>query len=275
MKFSTASLLLLLSGSASAGWLGHKTELTIHLQEGVHDISEALAPEISMKGSQGENIDYGGSCAMLSPGTPGSVWGSVKSSDGKFNWDARLVASKGKYDFGDGEKNGVYGAVQGSNEEKNTFMWVSGACSTAGTVSPLKVGAKKVVELDDGKVMLSPRYDCATAEANLVLGYEKDNTQAYLTLSKEDQDLFVAHKINDSTSTTSKFGRQGFLSASVTHENEHLGSTTVTCTPDELGVEVTKDEWKAEVSTVGSPLSGAHGLKDLKVRLTKSMTFSL
>merc|ERR1711865_238822 len=78
----------------------------------------------------------------------GSVWGKLKSTHGNYNWTTKLEASNERYDFGDGTTQGVYGTVQGTNEQKDTFVWASGALSTtgtrAGTISPLKVGAKKL-----------------------------------------------------------------------------------------------------------------------------------
>lgn len=287
MKFSAASLLFLV-GSASAIT---KPKLTIRLQDGVYgDIMETLAPEISIDGSEGENLEYGGRCAVSEPGRPGSFWASLRSkvelgvgeTPTFLNLFSKVEVSQGQQDFGEGEMKGVYGTVEAENEEQDLFGWASVAVGFNGNVTPLKVGAKKIVELDDekGKVMVSPRYNVEEQFAEVVVGFEKDATQAYLTVSQDDQDLYLQHQLNDATSATAKVGKQlGFMSASVTNANE-LGVTTLTYTPDEVDVEIKNDGWVAGISTTAP--SGLAGLlsgkgleeQDLKVRLSKTMTFS-
>ena len=153
---------------------------------------------------------------------------------------------------------------------------------------PLKVGAKKIVAVpavvgNNGKVLLSTRHDFEDDESHVIVGYEKDYTQAYVTVSKKQQDLYVKPTINDSTSASTKLDRSGILSASVTHDSDQYESTTITYKPEELDLTVTKDGWMAGISTVGQPSVGhfwpvrdGHGQNhDLKVRLNKSMSWTL
>jgi len=321
MKLSTAALFLFLgSASAAREWKLEKPKLTIHLKNGpganpdtllggkfaVHEVA-AMKPDLSIKGSCGEDIEVGATlgvdkfCCQFHPLPPhvhlgsGSVWGKLKSTHGNYNWTTKLEASNERYDFGDGTMQGVYGTVQGTNEQKDTFVWASGALSTtgtrAGTISPLKVGAKKIMAVpadvgnNNGKVLLSTRHDFEDDESHVVVGYEKDYTQAYVTVSRKligMYNLHVKHTINDSTSASTKLDRSGILSASVTHDSDQYGSTTITYKPEELDLTVTKDGWMAGISTVGQPGVGGHFWPvrddhgqghDLKVRMNKSMSW--
>jgi len=310
MKFSTAALFLFLgSASAAREWTLEKPKLTIHLKDGpganpdtllggkfaVHEV-EGLAPDLSIKGSCGEDFEFGASrhLSKFTDQPPHaqnrvSVWGKLKATGGSYNWNTKLEASNDRYDFGDGTMQGVYGTVQGTNEQKDTFVWASGALSTTGRKKfrPLKVGAKRfymVGPIDVGtnrKLLLSARHDFEDDESNVIVGYEQDDTQAYVTVSKTEQDVYVKHTINDSTSASTKLGRSGILSASITHDSDQYGSTTITYKPEELDMTVTKDGWMAGISTVGQPSVGhfwpvrdSHGQgHDLKVRMNKSMSW--
>ena len=243
-----------------------------------------MKPDLSIKGSSGEDIEFG---ATFRCPEAMSVWGKLKSTGGSYNWTTKLEASSDRYDFGDGNMQGVYGTVQGANPQKDLLLWASGACSTTGMCRPLKVGAKKIVAWregadveDNGKVLvLVARHDFPHDDTAAVVGYVVADTEAYVTVSKQQQDLYVKHAINDRTSASTKWDRHGILSASVTHDSDQYGSTTITYKPEELDLTVTKDGWMAGISTVGQPSVGhfwpvrdGHGQNhDLKVRLNKSM----
>ena len=239
-----------------------------------------MKPDLSIQGSCGEDIEFGATF-RCPEALSGSVWGKLKATTvANYNWNTKLEASSERYDFGDGNTQGVYGTVEGTNEQQDTFLWASGALSTTGTISPLKVGAKKIIPVSatdmgtNGKVLLSTRHDFDDDESHVIVGYEKYDTQAYVTVSKKQQDLYVKHAINDSTSASTKLDRSGILSASITHDSDQYGSTTITYKPDEVDMTVTKDGWMAGISTGGKPGVGhlwpglfGHGQgHDLKVR---------
>jgi len=261
MKFSTAALFLFV-GSASAG-----TDFGLNLKHGSYgNVQSALAPEIAFSGDS-DDIEYGGSVDFASESMPKSIWGKKSTSAGGWNLDAKVEVSQGKYEFGDDEDAGAYVTLNGSDEEKETFVWGSGYASKAGA-SALKIGAKKVFSGENGKVMVSPRYDADTNTPEVVLGVEKDDTRAYLTLSEEEQDLLVTHKINDDNSASIKAGVSGFISASLTNESE-VGTTVVTVTPDDVDVEISKDGWTAGISSSDSITNLATA--EPSVRFSKSV----
>ena len=154
---------------------------------------------------------------------------------------------------------------------------------------PLESGSQKIIPVSatdmgtNGKVLLSTRHDFDDDESHVIVGYEKYDTQAYVTVSKKQQDLYVKHTINDSTSASTKLDRSRILSASITHDSDQYGSTTITYKPDEVDMTVTKDGWMAGISTGGKPGVGhlerwrglfGHGQgHDLKVRMNKSASW--
>jgi len=262
MKFSVASLFLL-AGYASAG----KPELSITLSDGSYgDVKSAVQPVIGMSG-EGSGIEYGASVDLASDGVPKSIWGQKTASSGGWDLKTRVELSQGKYPYAGG--TGAYVSLEAEDDDKETFLWSSGIVSKGDGVQSLKVGAKKIFNTDAGKIMIAPRHNFETEATKVVLGVEKDNTDAYLTLSGDKKDLLVKQRIDDSNSASLKVGCGGFISASVTRESD-LGSTKLTLTPDELDVEISNDGWVAGVSC-DKNLAAA----EPTVRFSKSLTFGI
>lgn len=217
---------------------------------------------------EADGVEYGGSVDLASDGLPRSIWGQTSSSVGGWNLKTRAEVSHMKYDY-DGESDGVYVTVQGNDEAEETFAWGSGIVDKAGA-TPLKAGVKKVMDTDAGKIMVAPRYNFGTSTSAVVVGYENDDTRAYLTVEEGgEKNLLVEQKIDDDNSATIKAGLSGLIAATLTNESD-LGSTTVTLTSDELDVEINKDGWVAGITT-------SKNLADAEptVRFSKSLTFGV
>jgi len=242
MKTTTAALFFIV-GSASAGGT---PEVSITLRQGDYDsIQSALAPQITFEGDV-EGVEYGASMDVTKLGVP-KVWGQLNSEVSGWNLKTRAEYTEGEYDYGAEGRKGVYVTVKGNNEEKDTFIWGSVAISTD-NATPLKVGAKKVFETDNGKFMVAPRYEFEDSTATVVLGYEKNDTSVFLSASQDSQDVKVTHKIDDENTASIKGGSTGFLSASLENESE-FGTTKVTLSPDSADVELEKDGWMAGFSS--------------------------
>jgi len=264
MKFSAASLLLL-AGYASAG----KPELSFTLTDGsFSDIKSATSPKVTFLGGNGNsgNVKYGGSVDLAENGTPKSIWGSTTTGVGSgWNLKSKIEVSQGVYDFPGDEDSGAYVSIQADNDDKDTFVWAAASISKA-DVSPLRAGAKKVIEADAGKILISTNHDFRDEETTVVAGFEKDGTQAYLSVVGE-KSLLVKHNLNDENSVSIKTGLNGLILASVQNDSD-LGSTTVTYTPEEVDVEIKNDGWKAGISSSMPITSGQPN-----VRFSKSISF--
>jgi len=110
---------------------------------------------------------------------------------------------------------------------------------------------------------VAPRYNFEEQEAKVVLGFEKDDTQAYLTVSEKSKDVLIQHKINEDNSVAIKMADSAFLSASVENESD-VGTTTVTLTPDEVDLKVKNDGWTGVISASKPILSSPVAVKFCK-----------
>jgi hypothetical protein len=130
----------------------------------------------------------------------------------------------------------------------------------------LKAGAKQIIETGAGKFLIAPRHHFTEDKTTVVVGFEKDDTQAYLSVVGE-KTLLVKHKINDDNSVSIKADLDGLVLGRVKNLSR-IGSTTVTYTPEEMDVEIESDGWKTGISspmpfTIGQPV----------VRFSKSISF--
>jgi len=236
MKFLVAATILL-SGYASAS-----PELSLTLKDGSFgSLSEAGSPAIKFHGTSG-GIEYGGSAELGTDGIPKSIWGQTTTTASGWNLKSRAELSHGLYDF-DGEDSGAYVTVEGTNDDEDAFVWASGSMSADGGFKPLTAGVKKVLEGDNGKFMIAPRFSFESHEAKVVVGFEKDDTKAYATLSQDEKNVLVEHKVNDSNSASFKAGSAGFISASISNESD-VGTTKLTYTGSSVDVEIENDGWK-------------------------------
>lgn len=244
-------------GFVSADFSGIKPKLSLTLKDGSYDnLQSAFAPRLSVDGSQGA-FDYGASLDAPDDWTdiltsPKSIWAqgtSLDVMDSGWSLKGRAEYTEGKYDYPNGR--GVYLTVEAKDEDSTFFGWFSGhACAEEKKPSALKIGSKKLFDLNDGsssKIMVEPRYDFEDGLPDLCLGYERDETlRAYLTVSPEDQNIKVIQSVNDYNTLSAKVGRRsGFVSASL-HNYSDLGRTKITITRDSADVELTTDDgWMA------------------------------
>eukprot|EP00536_Pseudo-nitzschia_multiseries_P009946 jgi/Psemu1/242580/estExt_Genewise1.C_2900032 len=259
MKFSAAALFLF-AGCASAG--GPQLSLTLK-DGGYGSVKSALSPSLSF-GGESNGLEYGASLDLSSDSLPKSIWGQTKSTVGGWSIKTRAELSQGKYDYG-GKSSGAYITVEGTDDDE-TYVWGSGVVSD-GDVHALKVGGKKIIETDAGKIMVAPRYSFENSDTEVVLGYEKDDTKAYLTLAEDQASLLVKQKLNDANSATIKADKDsGFVAATLTNESD-LGSTKFTLTPEDIDVQINNDGWVAGITTSRKLDS------EPQVRFSKSLTF--
>jgi hypothetical protein len=203
---------------------------------------------------------------LVESGAPKSIWGSKTISVGSgWNLRSKVEVSQGMYDFPAEEDSGAYVSVQADNDDNDTFVWAAASISKA-DVSPLRAGAKKIIEAGEGKILISTSHDFKEEQTTIVAGFEKDDTQAYLSVVGE-KNLLVKHKINDENSISIKTGLDGLILASVQNDSD-LGSTTVTYTPEEMDVEIKNNGWKAGISSFMPLTSGQP-----TVRFSKSISF--
>eukprot|EP00546_Thalassionema_frauenfeldii_P007686 CAMPEP_0178921502 /NCGR_PEP_ID=MMETSP0786-20121207/15599_1 /TAXON_ID=186022 /ORGANISM="Thalassionema frauenfeldii, Strain CCMP 1798" /LENGTH=268 /DNA_ID=CAMNT_0020595693 /DNA_START=97 /DNA_END=900 /DNA_ORIENTATION=- len=248
------AILFMFVGFASADFSGFKTKLSLTLTDGTFgNLQSAFAPRLSLGGRQGP-INYSASIDAPTDWTEAeAIINSPKSlnlenaiidvMDSGWSLKSRAELTQGKYDYPKGR--GIYVAVEAHNEDSTTYGWFSGHACIEEAPKALKIGGKKIIPLDyDSKVMVEPRYNFDEGP-DLCLGYERYDTQAYLTVAAQDQNIKVVHNVNDSNRLSAKVGRTGFVSASLVNDSD-MGRTRVMVTSDSVDVELkTRDGWMA------------------------------
>ena len=214
-------------------------------------MKDSLQPKLFLGGDVGNTgIEVG---AEMDVGldvmsAPKSLW-AQKSLNVLDGWSLKTRAeyTEGKK-YRDGAP-GVYLSLEASDADRTCFGWASGDVSKSGA-SPLKFGGKKIFDTNKGKFMIEPRYRTYPGSnpkgPNVCLGYEpNDDTQVYLTASKDDQNLKVVQAINDDNTLSLKGGTaDGFLFAKLESSSD-MGKSTITVSPSDLDVELEQDGWKA------------------------------
>mmetsp|Transcript_14634 Transcript_14634/g.21582 ORF Transcript_14634/g.21582 Transcript_14634/m.21582 type:complete len:290 (-) Transcript_14634:19-888(-) len=271
-------------GFVTADFSGNpiKPKLSLTLTDGTFDnLQSAFAPRFSVGGTQGP-FDYGATFDAT-PATdlndakdailPKSVWAqgtALDIMDSGWSLKGRAEFTQGHQHEGYPNGRGVYLTVEVKDDDYTAFGWCSGhVCLEEPVPRALKFGAKKVFDLPNTanqKVMVEPRYSFEENGPDLCLGYERDDTRAYLTVSRDDQNFKVVQKVKNTGNVIScKAGRTGFVSASLTNDSD-LGQTKLTVTKDSVDVELkTEDGWLA-----GFHLDGMSLTSEPSVRFKKT-----
>lgn len=185
--------------------------------------------------------------------------------------------SEGKYDYDSEGKRGVYLTVEAKNEDENTFAWASGDLSLTPKAELLKVGAKRIFDMNSGtKLMVEPRYN-HRGVPDVVLGVEKEHddesdTRVYLTASQEDQNVMIQHTRDATTASVKAGTSNGFMRASLKQDFENIGALKATLTSKDVDLELQQDGWTAGVN-VG--LEGLSLDSEPTVRFSKKLSFSV
>lgn len=234
------------------------------------DLPSALSPTLSWKEEVGD-VELGASIEVQPDilGAKKSLWANLARGIGGWTLKTRAEYSEGLYDYNTEGQRGVYLSMEANDEDESTFVWFAGNACTSGA-RPLKIGGKKVLTTDMGKIMVEPRYNFERELADACVGLEMEDTRAYLTVSGKDQNLKVVHQINDSNKASIKAGTaHGFMYARLENKSE-LGDSTLTVSADEIDLQMSQDGWTAGLS-VSAPFMEA----EPRVRFNKKLSFSV
>jgi hypothetical protein len=270
MKTSLAALLLFL-GHASAGG----PELSLTVKDGTSGgLTSAITPKLAYKGSH-SGVNVG---ASIDHDLSKTAFVEKKLDISGWNLRTHAEYSEGIYPYDSEGQRGVYLTVEAKNEDENTFAWASGDVSLSPNAELLKLGAKRVFNMDSGiKLMVEPRYNFEKEGGpDVVLGVEKvhddeSDTRVYLTASQKDQNLMIQHS-RDATTASIKAGiSNGFMRASLKQDFENIGSLKATLTSKDVDLELSQDGWKAGVNV---DLEGLSLESEPTVRFSKTLSFS-
>lgn len=156
-----------------------------------------MDPTINWEGSakSGDiDIDYGVEAAVR-PTTdiaslPRNMWG--KASTNVSGWG---VSARAEVDGQDRSSTALEFDADNADADLSLRM----VASTGGGFNIDSVEATKGLDMDGARVTINPRYNMATEDADVRVGYSNDNTDVTLTASADSQEVNIKHKLDNTS----------------------------------------------------------------------------
>jgi len=260
MKFSTITLFSVFSVAAAG-----RPQLSISVQDGSFAGLDAVDPSISWSGSSKSgdvDIEYGvdvGASSTDIASLPKKFWG--KASTEVSGWMASVRA---EIDAADIKKADL--EIEAVNGDSSVTV----LASTGDSFSVSKVEATQGFDSGDAKISVNPRYNLETEEADIVIGYDKGDTNVELTASAEAQSVTISQQVDDDNRVAPTLTSSGSISLEWERSLGDDNSLTATVTPDEsLDLEWKDSEWTANINM---PISGA-SIESAKVNIKREVNF--
>jgi len=260
MKFSAVTLLSLFGVAASG-----RPQLTISVQDGSFAGLDAYDPSITWSGSSKSgdvDLEYGvdvGASSTDIASLPKKIWG--KASAEVSGWLASVRADIDAADMKSADLE--IDAVNGDTSVKML-------ASTGEGFSLSKVEATQGFDFGDARITVNPRYNMATEEADVVIGYDKGDTNVELTASADAQSVTVSQQVDADNRIAPTLTSSGSVSLEWERSLGDDNSLTATVTPDEsLDLEWKDSEWTANINM---PISGA-SIESAKVNIKREVNF--
>jgi hypothetical protein len=260
MKFSAVALFSVFSVAAAG-----RPQLSISVQDGSFAGLDAVDPSISWSGSSKSgdvDIEYGvdvgaSSCDIAS--LPKKIWG--KASTEISGWVASVRADIDAADIKAADLE--IDAVNGDTSVKVL-------ASTGDAFSVSKVEATQEFDSGEARVSVNPRYNLETEEADVVIGYDKGDTNVELTASADAQSVTISQQLDDDNRIAPTLSSGGGVSVEWERSLGDDNSLTATVTPDEsLDLEWKDSEWTANINM---PISGA-SIEGATVNIKREINF--
>mmetsp|Transcript_10818 Transcript_10818/g.15829 ORF Transcript_10818/g.15829 Transcript_10818/m.15829 type:complete len:265 (-) Transcript_10818:199-993(-) len=245
----TAVCLLAIVGSAVAG----KPQLSIQVKDGSFADLDGLEPTISWEtsGKSGDvDLEAGIELAARATGDlaslPKSIWGKASGDLGGWGVSARAEVESFDSESADLEIE--------ANDGEELSLKLTGSLGKDSGLAFSNIEATKTLDSDGAAVTVNPRYNIDTEEADVVIGYSKDDTSVTITASRDEQEITVSQQIDDDNRISPTFSSGGALSVEWERSLSDDNSLTATLTPNEsIDVEWKDDAWTANVNV---PIDG-------------------
>jgi len=168
---------------------------------------------------------------------PKSVWGKVKTTAAGWDLSSKTTAAL------DGS-NSVSFNVAANNNDWDTSL------ELASSDGAQKVQICKGFNAIGGRISVNPRYTIQSSDADVILGYDTDNTSITIEGSSSSQKLTVAQQITDGHRITPSVTSKGDVS--VAWRKSLGGGDAVTTTVNKdgrLSLEWEDGPWTATIAT--------------------------
>jgi len=184
----------------------------IQVRDGVFDDgAAALEPTLSWETStKSGDVSYNfGLEADARPtadlaSLPKSFWGKASKSFGAWGVTAKATVDAGDFSSADVE-------INAENSGDDLSIKVDATAGSQFAVS--KVEATKGFDSGDARITVNPRFDMASKETDVVIGYEAGKTSVDITASKEEQEVTVSQQLDADNKVSPSFAlRSGKMS---------------------------------------------------------------
>merc|ERR1711982_125282 len=156
---------------------------------------------------------------------PGSIWG--KASKVINGWGTSARAELDSQDMSTANIE-----IEVENEEQDLTVKV---CGTAGdNFAVSSVEATKAFDSDGSTITVNPRYDVATEDGDVVLGYVADRTEVEVTASRGSQKVSVSQQVDDDNRVTPSITSDGAITLEWEKRLGDDKSVTTLLKPNEL-----------------------------------------
>jgi len=188
MKFSILAIALFVASAEAIT----KPSLSISVTDGNFDGVEGLDPTLKWAGSSSAgdvDIDYGVEAAVK-PTTditslPRKVFGTLKTNVA--GWGVSARAEK------DMESGGTDIEVNADNEDVDLSVKI--LASVDGGVD--SISATKGLDMDGNRLTVTPKYNVADEDADVVITFDGGDTEVEITASADSQEVVIKHDMGD------------------------------------------------------------------------------
>lgn len=189
---------------------------------------------------------------------PRTIWGRVKTQAGPWNLSSKATGAL------DGSNKISFNALADNNDWDTSIEVVS----SGGTQ---KLQVSKGFEALGGRMSVKPRYNFQSSDADVILGYDTDNTSVTVEASASNQKLTVAQQITENHRLTPSITSKGDFAVAWKKSLDEGNSVTTTLKlNDSVSVKWQDGPWTA---TLASPMSGFKTDGGVNVRVNRKLDF--
>lgn len=231
---------------------------------------DALDPTLSWSDSQRSgdlDISYGIESAVRPTSDlaslPRSIWGRAATTISGWGVAARADVDAQNLNQADVE-------VDAANSDLDLAVKLTANASSKQTFNVRTVEISKGIDNNGARITVTPRFDLEHDDRDVVVTYTKDQTNAKLTASADNQELTISQQIDSDNRIAPTVDSKGAISLEWERRLSDSSSLTANLKPsNSLDVEWKDAAWTANVNM---PIDGA-SVKGVNVGIRRDVEF--
>lgn len=255
MKISAVAVLALI-GVANAG----KPQLSMQVRDGNFADLDGLDPAVSWSANtkSGDiDVEYGIEASVRPTADiaslPKSIWGKAGKTFGAWRTSVRGEVEGTNFDSASIQ-------IDADCEDEDISIILTGTAGKECSVS--KIEAVKGFDSGDGKkITVNPRYNLDTDKKDVVIRYDRDDTNVVITASMDGQTATISQQIDENNRVSPTISSSGDISLEWERSLGDDNSLTTTLKPNEsIDVEWKDASWTANINMPvdGTNIGGAN-----------------